>query len=215
MLTSGQVAAVAYGYPFSASCSLTCVLGHFNWDTLSAWLPHCGAWQFSHLAIHPFSKLFPSQRTYWSCLVALRALLCRQVCRVWTYLTCLINNQLFYTNRLWRLSQVTVLFLIAAALCVVAQTAATILVVRAFRMTSLEAFGYEQHLIIIIASISRATADIFTTIGIAGNLKKKSSSGTTAMTTIADRLIAWTLGRWCILRNISILTTDRRNLFGS
>jgi hypothetical protein len=107
-----------------------------------------------------------------------------------------------------------VLFLVAAALCVVAQTAATILVVRAFRMTSLEAFGYEQHLIIIIASISRAAADIFTTIGIAGTLKK-SSSGTTAMTTLADRLIAWTLGRWRILRNISILTTDRRNLFGS
>lgn len=124
--------------------------------------------------------------------------------------------QLFYTNRLWRLSQVTVLFLVAAALCVVAQTAATILVVRAFRMTSLEAFGYEQHLIIIIASISRASADIFTTIGIAGTLKK-SSSGTTAMTTIADRLIAWTL-ETCLAASIAtctiaiLLLTLRNNL---
>jgi hypothetical protein len=81
-------------------------------------------------------------------------------------------------------------------------------------MSSLQAFGYEQHAIIILASMSRAVADIFTTLGIAGTLKKR-SLGAAAMATIADQLIAWTLGRQRILRNISILTIDRRNLFGS
>lgn len=115
--------------------------------------------------------------------------------------------QLFYTNRLWVLSKATVLFIVAGALCVVAQTVAIILVFRAFRMSSLEAFGYEQHVIIIIASISRAAADIFTTIGIAGILKKKSEelSGATAMTTITDRLIAWTL-ETCLAASIATCT---------
>lgn len=127
--------------------------------------------------------------------------------------------QLFYTHRLWVLSKATVLFIVAGALCVVAQTVAIILVFRAFRMSSLEAFGYEQHVIIIIASISRAAADIFTTIGIAGTLKKKSEelSGATAMTTITNRLIAWTL-ETCLAASIAtctiaiLLLTLRNNL---
>lgn len=124
--------------------------------------------------------------------------------------------QLFYTHRLWKLSKVTVLFLVSGALCVVAQTVAIILVIRAFHMSSLEAFGYEQHVIIILASISRAAADIFTTLGIAGTLKKR-SLGAAAMTTIADRLIAWTL-ETCLAASIAtftiavLLLTLRNNL---
>jgi hypothetical protein len=106
------------------------------------------------------------------------------------------------------------LFLISGTLCVVAQTVAFVLVIHAFHMTSLEAFQNQQHIIILLASTSRASADIFTTLGIAGTLKKR-SSGTVSVATIADRLIAWALGRRHALRIISILTTDRRNLFDS
>lgn len=181
------VAIVAYGYPFSASCSDMCFsafqLGHFL--CLIATL-----WSMTVLAYaHPsVLKTFPIGANI---LILLSSFTCSIV-------------QLFYTHRLWKLSKVTVLFLVSGALCVVAQTVAIILVIRAFHMSSLEAFGYEQHVIIILASISRAAADIFTTLGIAGTLKKR-SLGAAAMTTIADRLIAWTL-ETCLAASIATFT---------
>lgn len=109
--------------------------------------------------------------------------------------------QLFYSHRLWKLSDVPMLFLISGTLCVVAQTVAFVLVIHAFHMTSLEAFQNQQHIIILLASTSRASADIFTTLGIAGTLKKR-SSGTVSVATIADRLIAWAL-ETCLIASLA------------
>ncbi|KAG2032264.1 hypothetical protein BDR03DRAFT_970571 [Suillus americanus] len=123
--------------------------------------------------------------------------------------------QLFYSHRLWKLSDVPILFLISGTLCVVAQTVAFILVVHAFKMSSLEAFQNQQHVIILLASISRAAADIFTTLGIAVTLKKR-SSGTVSMTTIVERLITWVL-ETCLLASLAtfsiavLLLTLRNN----
>ncbi|KAG1876653.1 hypothetical protein DFJ58DRAFT_755559 [Suillus subalutaceus] len=109
--------------------------------------------------------------------------------------------QLFYSHRLWKLSGFPILFIISGTLCVVAQTVAFILVIHAFLMSSLEAFQNQQHVIILLASTSRAAADIFTTLGIAGTLKKR-SSGTVSMATIADRLIAWVL-ETCLVASLA------------
>lgn len=176
------VITIAYGFTFSASCSDMCFralqLGHFLCLIVTLWTMTVTA--YAHPSV---LNTFPLGADV---LILLSSFTCSIV-------------QLFYSHRLWKLSDVPMLFLISGTLCVVAQTVAFVLVIHAFHMTSLEAFQNQQHIIILLASTSRASADIFTTLGIAGTLKKR-SSGTVSVATIADRLIAWALETCLIAR---------------
>lgn len=98
-----------------------------------------------------------------------------------------------FAFRLWKLSKTLTLPLISLALCLLAQSIALTMTVKAFAMTNLLTFETDENKLITLSLTSRLVCELTLTLSMAWYLRKQRSSAFVRTTTIIDRLVLWTL----------------------
>ncbi|KAG1906911.1 uncharacterized protein F5891DRAFT_999328 [Suillus fuscotomentosus] len=104
-----------------------------------------------------------------------------------------IYMQSCFAFRLWKLSKTLTLPLISLALCLLAQSIALTMTVKAFAMTNLLTFETDENKLITLSLTSRLVCELTLTLSMAWYLRKQRSSAFVRTTTIIDRLVLWTL----------------------
>ncbi|KAG2073540.1 hypothetical protein BDR04DRAFT_1094450 [Suillus decipiens] len=99
-----------------------------------------------------------------------------------------------FAFRLWKLSKTLILPIISLVLCLLAQSIALVMTVKAFTMTSLVTFEIDEDRLITLSLTSRLVCELTLTLSMVWYLRKqKSSTRFARTTTIIDRLVLWTL----------------------
>ncbi|KAG2155077.1 uncharacterized protein EDB93DRAFT_1131124 [Suillus bovinus] len=98
-----------------------------------------------------------------------------------------------FAFRLWKLSKSLTLPLISLALCLLAQSIALTMTVKAFTMTDLLTFETDENRLITLSLTSRLVCELTLTLSMVWYLRKQRSSTFASTTTIIDRLVLWTL----------------------
>ncbi|KAG1892153.1 hypothetical protein F4604DRAFT_1912886 [Suillus subluteus] len=113
-----------------------------------------------------------------------------------------------FVFRLWKLSKTLTLPLVSLALCLLAQSIALVMTVKAFAMTNLVTFEIDENRLITLSLTSRLVCELTLTLSMVWYLRKQRSSTflrhVTSLpkrsvvmiyrtTTIIDRLVLWTL----------------------
>ncbi|KAG1871295.1 hypothetical protein DFJ58DRAFT_494561 [Suillus subalutaceus] len=98
-----------------------------------------------------------------------------------------------FVFRLWKLSKTLTLPLVSLALCLLAQSIALVMTVKAFAMTNLVTFEIDENRLITLSLTSRLVCELTLTLSMVWYLRKQRSSTFLRMTTIIDRLVLWTL----------------------
>ncbi|KAG2110780.1 hypothetical protein BD769DRAFT_79298 [Suillus cothurnatus] len=98
-----------------------------------------------------------------------------------------------FVFRLWKLSKALTLPLISLVLCLLAQSIALVMTVKAFAMTNLVIFEIDENRLITLSLTSRLVCELTLTLSMVWYLRKQRSSTFLRTTTIIDRLVLWTL----------------------
>ncbi|KAG1873717.1 hypothetical protein DFJ58DRAFT_759859 [Suillus subalutaceus] len=98
-----------------------------------------------------------------------------------------------FVFRLWKLSKTLTLPLVSLALCLLAQSIALVMTVKAFAMTNLVTFEIDENRLITLSLTSRLVCELTLTLSMVWYLRKQRSSTFLRTTTIIDRLVLWTL----------------------
>ncbi|KAG1890008.1 hypothetical protein F4604DRAFT_643358 [Suillus subluteus] len=108
-----------------------------------------------------------------------------------------------FVFRLWKLSKTLTLPLVSLALCLLAQSIALVMTVKALAMTNLVTFEIDENRLITLSLTSRLVCELTLTLSIVWYLRKQRSSTFLRMTTIIDRLVLWTLETGLITRYVA------------
>lgn len=98
-----------------------------------------------------------------------------------------------FAFRLWKLSKTRILPLISLALCLLAQSIALTMTVKAFTMTDLVTFETNGKRLITLSLTSRLVCELTLTLSMVWYLRRQRSSTFSRTTTIIDRLVLWTV----------------------
>jgi hypothetical protein len=98
-----------------------------------------------------------------------------------------------FAFRLWKLSKSLPLPLISLALCLLTQSIALAMTVKAFVMTSLVTFATDENILITLSFTSRLVCELTLTQSMVWYLRKQRSSTFSRTTTKIDRMVLWTL----------------------
>ncbi|KAG2152519.1 hypothetical protein BD769DRAFT_45376 [Suillus cothurnatus] len=98
-----------------------------------------------------------------------------------------------FAFRLWKLSKSLTLPLISLALCLLTQSIALAMTVKAFVMTSLVTFATDENILITLSFTSRLVCELTLTQSMVWYLRKQRSSTFSRTTTKIDRMVLWTL----------------------
>lgn len=98
-----------------------------------------------------------------------------------------------FAFRLWKLSKTRILPLISLALCLLAQSIALTMTVKAFTMTDLVTFETNGKKLITLSLTSRLVCELTLTLSMVWYLRRQRSSTFSRTTTIIDRLVLWTV----------------------
>lgn len=124
----------------------------------------------------------------------------------------LARTQSSFAFRLWKLSKTRTLPLISLALCLLAQSIALTMTVKAFTMTDLVTFETNGKRLITLSLTSRLVCELTLTLSMVWYLRRQRSSTFSRhvsllpicslimiyrTTTIIDRLVLWTVGEHC------------------
>ncbi|KAG1815697.1 uncharacterized protein BJ212DRAFT_237216 [Suillus subaureus] len=98
-----------------------------------------------------------------------------------------------FVFRLWKLSKTLALPLVSLALCLLAQSIALVMTVKAFAMTNLVTFEIDENRLITLSLTSRLVCELTLTLSMVWYLRKQRSSTFSRTTAMIDRWVLWTL----------------------
>ncbi|KAG1833542.1 hypothetical protein EV424DRAFT_1365862 [Suillus variegatus] len=110
-----------------------------------------------------------------------------------------------FAFRLWKLSKLLAPPLISLALCLLAQSIALTMTVKAFAMTDLLTFEADENRLITLSLTSRLVCELTLTLSMVWYLRKQRSLTFASTTTIIDRLVLWTLETGLITSLVVVL----------